>query len=170
MKSSYTSKLCIRIQYTPPVTWRYRQRGIWRAWKVLLVTIEIWKIHLWQCTKSKGTTKNRPYNWWVAVKSRMGHCALFSVVSNILTEYFNQRIAWETLLQSLQLRSFPWSHDVALPQIVTFTVMEKGRKHKEEIRKTKVTTPWCIHCSCFSWWKAHLGTKRRGSMKKSGPH
>jgi len=33
-----------------------------------------------------------------------------------------------------------WSNDAALPQIVTFVVMEKEREYKQRIRKTKVST------------------------------
>ena len=44
-----------------------------------------------------------------------------------------------------------WHGAAALPRIVvTFVVMEKERRHREGMRKTKVT-PRCIHCSCFGW-------------------
>ena len=57
--------------YTPLQTWR-----AWRTWKVLLVTMEIWKIHSWD--------NERPYNRWVTAKQLMGQYTLFSVVPSIL--------------------------------------------------------------------------------------
>ena len=41
-------------------------------------------------------------------------------------QYFKQKDT--TFLQSLQLLSLPWSHEMSLPQIVTYVVVEKGKK------------------------------------------
>jgi len=64
----------------------------------------------------------------------MGHYALFSVVSNIFTEFFKQRIVWGTLLQALQLLSLPWSHDTALPQIKETIINDISTYNCKEIK------------------------------------
>jgi len=93
------------------------------------------------------------HDWWVAVKVNGPLRFAFSAVQHF-TQRFKQRIGWETLLWSLQLLSLPWNHVVVLPKIVTFQGYgEKKREHKEEIRKTMLL-PWCVHCSCFSWWRS----------------
>jgi len=49
----------------------------------------------------------------------------------------------------------PKSHTEAItsvPQIVTYTVREKGMEYKGEQRLALVE-PWCKQWSCCSWWK-----------------
>ena len=46
------------------------------------------------------------------VKGRL--CFVFSVVNIFLQSVLNKKIAWQTLLQSLQLLSLSWSNEAAL--------------------------------------------------------
>ena len=101
--------------YARPVAQRYWQR---RAWKVSLLGT-IWKYST--CPQ-------------VTVKRRKGNYASFSMFSNILQNVLSKRIACQTLLQSLQLLSLPWSHKVALPQIVTYAVVKKGMEKEGKQR------------------------------------
>ena len=83
--------------------------------------MEIRKIYSCQCA---------PQDRSVTVKRRKGDYALFSVLSNILQKVLSKRIACLTLLQSLQLLWFPWSHEAVLQRIVTYAVVKKGMENK----------------------------------------
>jgi len=111
--------------YAHPVTQCYRQR---RAWKVFVLA-----------TMGFTCDSMHPNDQWVTVKRRMG---LYTCFQWCLTFYrtFQVMHTWETLLLSLQLPSLPWNHDTALPQIVTFTVMEKERGQKEKKGRTMMQT------------------------------
>ena len=113
--------------YAHLTTQRYRQRRVWRAQKVLLLSaMAIWKIYqlqrapLWSMSHTEKA--NRPLHFVIRGVQHFAEC-------------FKQRIAWETLLQLLQLLSLPWSHYAVPLKIVTFVIMGKEREHKEGKRK-----------------------------------
>ena len=108
----------IIFAYAHSITQCYRQRS---AWKVFFLSL--WKYGRFNCDSTAPTIDESQW------KENGPLCFVFSGV-----HFTEQSIAWEALLQSLQLLSLPWSHDVLLPHIVTLQLWRKKKTQRRNKR------------------------------------
>ena len=114
---------------------------------------------------TEGSTRDSThfYNRWVteqAITLRFQRCLKFYRTFQAKDSIRNTSAITAVIKSSIK-------HDAVLPQIVTFAVMEKKTGHTEGIKMTKVA-PDAFIAAATVGEKAHLGTKRQGSVKKSG--
>jgi len=134
--------------YACPTAQHYRQR---RVWKVSLLAI-IWKYGI--STLDSG----RPQDWLVTVKMWNAITLFFSVVLLHFTERFKQKDSTSAISAVTKSSMKPQSCATANRHLHS-----NGKQ-----RRTKVSFGRAI-MQALELEKAHLGTERRWTVKKSSP-